>query len=478
MPKTSGLRKKYSATFKLAVVKTAKSSSVYAAARSHSVYESMVRRWKRQENQLLVAERSSTSRGEKRSRLSGGKVSQFTDLEAQVFEWLVGERQQRRRVTRKSVRAKAKQLHTDAGTAEQFSASAGWCANFFMRFRLTMRMKTHQSQRSPEDLIPTLTDFLLYLKKYFADHPAITKSSIFAMDETAVWFDSTGSRTVEVIGAQSVPLASTGHDKANVTVALCAAADGKKLLPYIIFKGKGKTAEDKELKARRDIVVSYSDNGWFNSDLTVDWLKRVMGTFAFVRRLLIWDSYRCHLCAAVKDTRRAQNIDCAVVPGGCTGLIQAPDVSWNKPFKGSIREQYDEWLATGEKTYTAAGNMRAMSKSKLCDVVVKAWQGVSAEVLTKSFECCGQVPGATADSVSCFKDGRPAASGREHLAERLALPVADICADNAGFDEAVDKLDHDAIVLGELEAGDSNGSGDERSSSDSSGSASEEEGGQ
>ena len=308
MPKTTGLRKKYSATFKLAVVKTAKSSSVYVAARSHSVDESMVWRWKWQENQLLVAERSSTSRGEKRSRLSGGKVSQFTDLEAQLFEWLVGERQQRRRVTRKSVRAKAKQLHTEAGTAEQFSASAGWCANFFMRFRLTMRMKTHQSQRSPEDLIPTLTEFLLYLKKYFADHPAMTKSSIFAMDETAVWFDSTGSRTVEVIGAQSVPLASTGHDKANVTVALCAAADGKKLLPYIIFKGKGKTAEDKELKASRDIVVSYSDNGWFNSDLTVDWLKRVMGTFAFVRRLLIWGISTAATCVLLSRTLVARRI--------------------------------------------------------------------------------------------------------------------------------------------------------------------------
>ena len=454
-------------------MKAAKSTSVTAASRKHSIDESMVRRWKRQENQLLVAERSKTSRGEQRSRTSGGKRSQFTDLEANLFEWLVGERQQRRRVSRKSVRAKAKQLHAEMGNAEEFNASAGWCANFFMRFRLTMRMKTHQSQRSPEDLIPKLTDFLMYLRKYFAEHPTMTKANIFAMDETAVWFDSTSSRTVEVVGAQSVPLASTGHDKANVTVALCASADGKKLLPYIIFKGKGKTAEDKELKARRDIVVSYSDNGWFNSDLTTDWLKKVMGTFAFGKRLLIWDSYRCHVCDAVKATRREQNIDCAVIPGGCTGLIQAPDVSWNKPFKTSIREQYDEWMATGEKSYTAAGNMRAMSKSKLCDVVVKAWQGLSPDLISKSFECCGQVPGATAENVSCFKDGRPAASGREQLAERFALPTAELRVDNAGSDEVVDELDHDAVVLGD--DGEVNGSGDD-SRSDSSDSASEEEG--
>ncbi len=46
------------------------------------------------------------------------------------------------------------------------------------------------------------------------------------------------------------------------------------------------------------------------------------------------------------------NTDTAVIPGGCTGLVQAPDVSWNKPFKAAVRTQYEDWLAQEDKPLT------------------------------------------------------------------------------------------------------------------------------
>ena len=45
-------------------------------------------------------------------------------------------------------------------------------------------------------------------------------------------------------------------------------------------------------------------------------------------------------------------IDQAVVPGGCTKYVQAPDVCWNQPFKADISCQHEEWLFNGEKEYT------------------------------------------------------------------------------------------------------------------------------
>lgn len=138
-------------------------------------------------------------------------------------------------------------------------------------------MKTHESQKSPPDRIPKLIGFLSFIRKYFHDHPDRDLSNIYAMDETAVWFDAVSSRTVDLVGAKSVSLTTSRHEKHNVTVSLTAAATGSKKLPYIVFKGKGKTAEDRELKTRSDIVVAFSDSGWFNANLTVDWLNRVMG---------------------------------------------------------------------------------------------------------------------------------------------------------------------------------------------------------
>ena len=182
-------------------------------------------------------------------------------------------------------------------------------------------MKTRQRTKLPADLIPKLTDFLLNLLSYFADHPIMQAGSVYAMDETAVGFDSASSHTVDFVGSRTVSLASTDHDQRNVTVALTAAADGTQRFPFIVFKGKRRTSKDKLLLARRDIQVAFSDNGWFNSDLTVGWLKQVVGAITFGKRHFIWDSYRCHITDPVKKQRRQQNVDCTAIPGGCTGLI-------------------------------------------------------------------------------------------------------------------------------------------------------------
>ena len=76
-----------------------------------------------------------------------------------------------------------------------------------------------------------------------------------------------GATTVEQVGAKSVPLKTTGHDKNRFTVALSAFADGRKLPPYIIFKG---VRPIPELSKIPGVVIAHSKNGWMNQDLTKD----------------------------------------------------------------------------------------------------------------------------------------------------------------------------------------------------------------
>ena len=59
---------------------------------------------------------------------------------------------------------------------------------------------------------------------------------------------------------------------------------------------------------------------------------------------------------------RHTNSDLSIIPGGGTSKIQPADVSWNKPFKVAYKSKYNEWMVSGEKSYTAAGNIRAPSK--------------------------------------------------------------------------------------------------------------------
>ena len=126
---------------------------------------------------------------------------------------------------------------------------------------------------------------------------------------------------------------TTGHEKANITVILAASADGKKKKPFVVFKGKGKGKDLKDLKARRDIHISWSNNGWGNEEIVEEWLNYNFNDTSFLKRLLIWDAFRGHISDATKKVLKRKRIDQAVIPGGCTGLLQAPDVVWNKPFK-------------------------------------------------------------------------------------------------------------------------------------------------
>ena len=103
-------------------------------------------------------------------------------------------------------------------------------------------------------------------------------------------------------------------------MALAAMADGTKLVPFIIFKGKRR---NKEADKVTGVAIEYSDNGWMNEDLTERWVKVAWRRrHDSTRRLLCWDSYRCHTTERVKKSLAERNTDVAVVPGGTTSLLQ------------------------------------------------------------------------------------------------------------------------------------------------------------
>ena len=65
------------------------------------------------------------------------------------------------------------------------------------------------------------------------------------------------------------------------------------------------------------------------------------------------------------------------------------DVLCKKPFKAAYRELYNQWMASGKQSLTPAGNMRPPDKLICLNLVVKAWEAVSTEVIVSSFKACG-----------------------------------------------------------------------------------------
>ena len=107
------------------------------------------------------------------------------------------------------------------------------------------------------------------------------------MDETPLYMDMPGKTTVSRAGQRTISIRTTGHDKGCFTVVLAAMEDGRKLKPFVVFKGIRLVAE---LAKIAGVVMAYSKNGWLNEDLIKDWISRAWGLLNF-NRLLVWDAY-------------------------------------------------------------------------------------------------------------------------------------------------------------------------------------------
>ena len=332
-------KRSFDAAFKLMVVEYAEMNTNRGAATKYSVNDKQVRMKKEDLKDLP----------KKKKRIDGGgRKPRLPDVETVLMAWIDELRAGHLRITCSEIQRKATELARNEGDTE-FIASRGWLQKFFKRHQLSLRTKTSVSQKLPQDLMPKVL-FLVFKTSMLYIAPMIVQvvgfitktrklrllkqyslGCIGNMDETPLWMDMPGETTVSRAGERTLSIRTTGHDKGRFTVVLAAMADGKKLKPYVVFKGVRPVAE---LARIPGVVVAYSRNGWMNEELTKDWVSRPWGLLAFNQRLLVWDAYKCHITDAITSyAKRSTKTDVSIIPGGLTRHLQPADVSWNKPFK-------------------------------------------------------------------------------------------------------------------------------------------------
>jgi len=71
------------------------------------------------------------------------------------------------------------------------------------------------------------------------------------MDETPILFNMSPSKTIAKKGGKSILIRTQNQEKCYISVILTISANGHKLSPYLIFKGK--INGDIEKKLKKDI---------------------------------------------------------------------------------------------------------------------------------------------------------------------------------------------------------------------------------
>ena len=70
------------------------------------------------------------------------------------------------------------------------------------------------------------------------------------------------------------------------------------------------------------------------------------------------DSATCHLSDDILKKFRTANMDVKYINSGMTPLLQFLDTHANKPFKDSLKDQWEEWLDNGKEEFTKSGKRR------------------------------------------------------------------------------------------------------------------------
>jgi DDE superfamily endonuclease len=155
------------------------------------------------------------------------------------------------------------------------------------------------------------------------------------MDETPVSFDLPTNTTVDELGARSVSIRTTGHERTNFTVVLTCMADGTKLPPLIIFKLKNIPRGN----FPPGVIIRTNQKGWMNENEMLFWIENVWvkrERLSNPQSLLVLDSFSAHIVDSVKRRFSEKKTDIAVIPGGLTSRLQPLDVSVNKSFKSKV----------------------------------------------------------------------------------------------------------------------------------------------
>ena len=215
------------------------------------------------------------------------------------------------------------------------------------------------------------------------------------MDQTPCNPTDMPDRTLDCVGAKTVAAKMMKVSLGRITCCLAVCADGTKLRPMLIFKGKPGGSVEKEFKnddpAHPCCVVQ--ENAWTDERAMLVWTEKTLKPHVEtvpdgIVPLLLLDKHSCHCQGSTARQIENLGVEWDIVPGGCAGLVQPIDVGVGKPFKNRMRCNWEEWMmdqhdddnGIQERVGTAdcRSLLREWAKSSwdriLNDVVCNSWR--------------------------------------------------------------------------------------------------------
>jgi hypothetical protein len=169
----------------------------------------------------------------------GPTIKDF-EFEQEVKFWILEQRDQDIPVRTRDIINHAIQVRPDfkGGMKKRLIA---WVYKFLGRHGLSVRRVTRVGQKLSGHLKQVQEDAAAAIQKRIAPGGTLHGMDLkyfINMDQTAVYFEMKSSTTVHEKGARTVSVRESGSNSKRATICLAVAADGTKLPPFVVFKGK------------------------------------------------------------------------------------------------------------------------------------------------------------------------------------------------------------------------------------------------
>ena len=274
-------RMSYTIEEKLFFVKLLQEKSQKYIAKTYGIPEKNLRRWRDQESKLLLAKFKKNARRIIEEKKPGNEPA-TKEIEGKLLLFIKHARDLEICIGTNEIIIRAYELMPSLKELT-YKSMHNWCYRFLQRNELTLRAVTHIGQTIKNNSSEAMANFILYCQdaikklniKILEDLNAIGN-----MDETPVFFEMYQNKTIAKIGAKKVNIKSFGCDKLRISIILTILANGDKLAPLIVFKGKpGKTLETRLSKhihcINEKIFVKTQENSWVDKDIFKFWLHNI-----------------------------------------------------------------------------------------------------------------------------------------------------------------------------------------------------------
>ena len=158
------------------------------------------------------------------------------------------------------------------------------------------------------------------------------------------------------------------------------------------------------------------------------------------------------LARTQKVLLKSFTVDQAVIPGGYTGFIRAPDVCWNKAFKDCYVKPFDDWFEVGKQEFTVAGNLESAPMEVIIGWIVKAWDSISSDIIVNSFKFCSLTKNldlSEDEQIIIFKDKKRCAGPLKEFWDQLDSKTPAVNIEEAKHDEEINQDVYDFIDFDE-----------------------------